>query len=243
MTKIPNHVAIIMDGNGRWAQARGNPRAYGHIRGVSRIKPVVLEANRLGIRAVTLYAFSTENWKRPNAELSVLWKLLIKFLRRELAELDRENVRLSVLGEKHRLPPEVLKELDPAIERLSKNTGLRLNFAVSYGGRLDILTAARAFAERVEQGTAKPSDLDENVFSRLLSTGELGEYGDVDLLIRTSGEFRISNFLLWQAAYAEFVFLDKNWPDFGPEDLREAIGRFSGRDRRYGGLAKPGSTH
>ncbi|RYZ66985.1 MAG: isoprenyl transferase [Proteobacteria bacterium] len=239
MKAVPNHVAIIMDGNGRWAQARGNPRAYGHIRGVSRIKPVVLEANRLGIKAVTLYAFSTENWKRPSAELSVLWKLLIKFLRRELEQLDRENVQLAVVGEKDRLPPEVLSELDPAIVRLSKNTGLRLNFAVSYGGRLDLLQAARAFAVQVQAGTKQPQDLDEAEFEKNLSTAHLGEYSDVDLLIRTSGEFRISNFLLWQAAYAEFVFLDKNWPDFEAADLLAAVQSYQSRDRRYGGLTKP----
>lgn len=239
--RIPRHIAIIMDGNGRWAQRRGHPRVFGHVRGSSRVKPVVREANRLGVKALTLYAFSTENWTRPDTELSVLWKLLKKFLRKEIDELDRENVRLNVIGEVDRLGPDVREVLDPAIRRLSKNTGLLLTFAVSYGSRRELVRASRLFAEDCAAGKMKPDQMSEEVMNRYLWTSVLGDCSDVDLVVRTSGEVRVSNYLLWQAAYAEYIFLDLSWPDFGPDQLRAAVEEYGRRDRRYGGIATTSS--
>jgi undecaprenyl diphosphate synthase len=227
-----------MDGNGRWAQRRRHPRVYGHIRGSSRVKSIVREADRLGVKALTHSAFSTENWSRPDAELSVLWKLLKKYLVREVGELDRENVRLHVIGEAERLAPDVKQVLDSAIERLKGNTGLQLTFAVSYGSRRELARAARLFAEDCQAGRRKPSEMSEELMDRYLWTSVLGELAQVDLVIRTSGEKRVSNFLLWQAAYAEFFFTDLCWPDFGPEALRQAVEDYGSRERRFGGIGK-----
>jgi undecaprenyl diphosphate synthase len=231
---VPQHVAIVMDGNGRWAERRGYPRPFGHIRGTRQIKGIVKEANRLGVKALSLYAFSTENWNRPDTELSILWRLLKKFLRRESDELDRENVQLRVLGEVERLAPDIREELDPVIARLSKNTGLCLNLCVSYGARAEILRAAQLFAADCIQQHRDPASLSEAEFSSYLWTGNLGALGNVDLVIRTSGEIRTSNFLLWQAAYAEYVFMDLCWPDFRAEHFRGALEEFARRDRRFG---------
>lgn len=225
-----------MDGNGRWAERRHHPRVFGHIRGSSRVKSIVEEASALGIQALTLYAFSTENWKRPEAELGVLWKLLRKFLLKERAELNRKNVRLRVIGEIERLGPDVREVLDPTIEMLSGNTGLQLTFAVSYGSRVELMRASRLFAEDCVAGRRSPLDMSESVMQEYLWTESLGQLSDVDLVIRTSGEKRVSNFLLWQAAYAEFYFTDLCWPDFGPDHLRSAVQDFSKRDRRFGAL-------
>jgi len=225
-----------MDGNGRWAQRRGYPRVFGHIRGASRIRKVVSEADELGIKALTLYAFSTENWGRPEEEKALLWKLLIKFLKKEEADLERNNVRLRIIGEIDRLNPEVRAVLDPAVKRLSKNTGLQLTFAVSYGSRKEILRAAETFARECTEGKRKPEDLNDRLLGELLWTGDMGELSDVDLVIRTSGEYRVSNFLLWQSAYAEYIFIEKCWPDFTPDDLRRAVETYSSRDRRFGGI-------
>ncbi len=236
MTKTPKHIAIIMDGNGRWAERRGYPRVFGHVRGASRIKPIVREADRLGVKALTLYAFSTENWSRPETELSVLWKLLVKFLKKEEADLMKNNVRLRVIGEIERLSPTVREVLDPAIARLSKNTGLQLNFAVSYGSRREILKASQNLIRECSEKGIDPSTLTEADFERHLWTSCLGELSNVDFMIRTSGEIRISNFLLWQAAYAEYLFLEKCWPDFSAQDLTDAVKEFASRDRRFGGI-------
>jgi undecaprenyl diphosphate synthase len=225
-----------MDGNGRWAQRRRHPRVYGHIRGSARVKPIVREADRLGIRALTLYAFSTENWSRPETELGVLWRLLKKYLIREIDELDRQNVRLHVIGEVERLAPDVREELARAMKRLERNTGLQLTFAVSYGSRRELARAARLFAADCAAGLRKPEDMSEELMSHYLWTDSLGDLGEVDLVIRTSGEKRVSNFLLWQAAYAEFYFTDLCWPDFGPGQLREAIEDYGARERRFGGV-------
>ena len=226
-----------MDGNGRWAERRGHPRVYGHVRGASRIKAIVREADRLGIQALTLYAFSTENWSRPGTELGVLWKLLKKYLARETEELHRKNVRLGVIGEFERLGPDVREPLSRSIERLSGNTGLRLTFAISYGARREWVQAARRFAEDCVAGRRAPAELDEKVLADYLWTAPLGALADVDLVIRTSGEKRISNFLLWQAAYAEFVFPEICWPDFTPQQLQTALQEFAARDRRFGALS------
>jgi undecaprenyl diphosphate synthase len=235
-----------MDGNGRWAQRRGHPRVFGHIRGASRLKPIVMEADRLGVEALTLYAFSTENWQRPSEELGVLWRLLRKFLIREQDELHRQNVRLRVIGEVERLSKDVREVLDPAIERLSKNTGLQLNIALSYGGRRELARAASQFASDCMLGVRDPVELmqDEQLLEKYLWTSELGDLAKVDLVIRTSGEKRISNFLLWQAAYAEYYFTDLCWPDFHEEQLLVAIQEFGQRERRFGGVepTRPGLT-
>lgn len=236
-TAVPRHIAIIMDGNGRWAQRRGHPRVYGHVRGSSRVKAIVREAGDLGVKALTLYAFSTENWTRPEAELKTLWKLLKKYLEREVDELDRENVRFRVIGEIERLEPSLRKTVEAAEARLSKNSGLELVFALSYGSRRELARAARLFAEDVASGRRQASEMNEELLEKYLWTADLGEYSDVDLVIRTSGEQRISNFLLWQAAYAELYFTDKCWPDFSIEDFRAALSSYVGRDRRFGGVS------
>lgn len=233
---VPRHVAIIMDGNGRWARRRGYPRVYGHVRGSSRVKAIVREADRLGIEALTLFAFSTENWTRPESELSVLWTILKKYLKREIEELDRNNVRLRIYGEIERLAPDVRHVVDGAVKRLSKNTGMQLGFAISYGARREIARAAQLFADDCVRGIRKPGDLTEDLLESYLWTAELGKLADVDLVIRTSGEMRVSNFLLWQAAYAEFVFYEICWPDFKPEHLRSAMGLYETRERRFGAV-------
>lgn len=233
---VPQHVAIIMDGNGRWAQRRGYPRFFGHVRGSSRIKPIVREANRLGIKALTLYAFSTENWKRPEDELQVLWRLLKKYLVREAAELHREGVRLHVIGEVDRLDSEARAILDRTIHMLSGNQGLQLTFAISYGSRRELARAARLFAQDCTAGRRKPEDMSEELMSQYLWTAPLGDLANVDLVVRTSGEKRVSNYLLWQAAYAEYAFPEVCWPDFSPVHLAQAVQDFGSRDRRFGGL-------
>jgi undecaprenyl diphosphate synthase len=234
----PKHVAIIMDGNGRWAQRRGYPRFFGHVRGASRIKSVVREADRLGIKALTLYAFSTENWKRPEDELQVLWRLLKKYLIREAAELHREGVRLHVIGEVERLDSEARAILDRTIHMLSGNQGLRLTFALSYGSRRELARAARLFAEDCAAGRRQPAEMTEETMGQYLWTAPLGELADVDLVIRTSGEKRVSNYLLWQAAYAEYAFPEICWPDFGPEHLALAVQEFGSRERRFGAVGE-----
>ncbi len=231
---IPNHIAIIMDGNGRWAQRRGRPRVFGHVRGSARVRAIVEEANRLGVKALTLYAFSTENWSRPESERSTLWKLLKKFLIRDAEELHRQNVKLRVIGEIERLETDVREALNPVLARLSMNTGLQLTFALSYGARTELVRAARLFAEDCVAGRCHPGMMSEGIMERYLWTSVLGDIAPVDLFIRTSGERRISNFLLWQSAYAEFFFADVCWPEFEPKDLRAAIQDFSLRERRFG---------
>ncbi|MBY0469721.1 di-trans,poly-cis-decaprenylcistransferase [bacterium] len=235
-TSTPRHVAIIMDGNGRWAQSRGHRRIYGHVRGASRVKAIVREADRLGVKALTLFAFSTENWLRPELELQVLWKLLKKYLVLEQEELLRENVRLRVIGEVDRLSADVRAVLDPAVEKLSGNTGLQLTFAISYGSRRELTVAASRFAKDCVEGKRSPGEMNEKLLSQYLWTSYLGDLAEVDLMIRTSGEHRVSNFLLWQSAYAEFVFTDLCWPDFRPYHLREAVEKYSHRERRYGAI-------
>jgi undecaprenyl diphosphate synthase len=235
-SRVPQHVAIIMDGNGRWAKRRGHNRVFGHIRGSSRVKAVVREADRLGVKVLTLYAFSTENWMRPDAELKVLWRLLKKYLLSEVDELDRNNVRMLVIGEKDRLSADVREVVDRSVQRLSQNTGLTLVFAISYGSRRELARAAKLFAQDCVKGRAKPEDMSEETMRQYLWTSVLGELDEVDLIIRTSGEKRVSNFLLWQAAYAEFVFSDLLWPDFTPAHLQAAVEEYTRRERRFGGV-------
>jgi undecaprenyl diphosphate synthase len=229
--KPPVHVAIIMDGNGRWAKARGLPRIAGHKRGAEAVRRSINGAVELGIEYLTLYGFSSENWKRPAAEVDDLMGLLRLYLVNEIDELHRNGVRLRVIGQLSRLNPEIVKLIDEAERRTAANRRLNLTVALSYGGRAEIAGAARQIAEEVKAGRLDPSQIDEDQFARHLLTRDMP---DPDLLIRTSGEKRISNFLLWQCAYAELVFLDRLWPDFTRDDLEFAIREFHGRDRRYG---------
>jgi undecaprenyl diphosphate synthase len=227
----PQHVAIIMDGNGRWAKARGLPRIAGHRRGAEAVRRTVTAASDLGIRYLTLFGFSSENWKRPRDEIHDLMGLLRHYLRGEIAELHRKNVRFRVIGDRARLPADIVTLIDNA-EALTRDNGrLDLSIALSYGGRAEIVLAARRIAEAVKAGTLDPGAIDEACFSRHLLTRDIP---DPDLLIRTSGEQRISNFLLWQSAYAELVFTGTLWPDFDKADLERAVHDYQGRERRYG---------
>ena len=230
----PVHVAIIMDGNGRWAKARGLPRTVGHQRGAEAVRRTVRGAAELGIGYLTLFGFSSENWKRPAAEIDDLMGLLRLYLRGEIAELDRNGVRLRVVGERERLGPEIVRLIEDAEERTRSNVRLNLTVALSYGGRAEIARAARLIAAAVKAGEIEVGDIDETCFARYLLTAGIP---DPDLLIRTRGEQRISNFLLWQSAYTELLFLDRLWPDFSKDDLEDAVREFSRRDRRYGASA------
>jgi undecaprenyl diphosphate synthase len=223
----PRHIAIIMDGNGRWAQARGLPRIAGHRQGAEALRRTVRAAGELGIPYLTLFGFSSENWKRPVAEIDDLMGLLRHYLRGEIAELHRNGVRLRVIGDRERLAPDIVNA-----ETLTRdNTGVNLTIALSYGGRAEIVAAVRSLAAKAVDGGLAPDAIDEDVISRHLFTAGIP---DPDLLIRTSGEQRISNFLLWQCAYSELVFTKTLWPDFGRADLEQAIADFGCRDRRYG---------
>lgn len=227
----PIHVAIIMDGNGRWATARGLPRVAGHRRGADAVRRTIVAAAELGVRYLTLFGFSSENWKRPTSEVDDLMGLLRHYLRGEIAELHKNGVRLRVIGDRARLAPDIVTLITNAEEVTSGNTGLTLVVALSYGGRAEIAAAARAIAREASAGTLDPDAVDESSFERRLLTAGIP---DPDLLIRTSGEMRLSNFLLWQSAYTELVFLDTLWPDFTKQDLERAIREFQRRERRYG---------
>lgn len=230
----PFHVAIIMDGNGRWAQGRGLPRTAGHQRGVEAVRAVVKAAPTLGVTHLTLYGFSTENWSRPEGEVSTLMGLLRLYLRNEVRKLHKDEVRLSFIGQRDRLPADIVSLMDDSEALTVGNTGLRLTIALSYGGRWDIARAARALAERVAAGTLAPNDIDEAAIGGMLTTDGLP---DPDLLIRTSGEQRVSNFLLWQCAYAEMVFTDTLWPDFDGQTLQDCLEQFNCRERRFGAIS------
>ena len=227
----PAHVAIIMDGNGRWAKARGLPRAAGHRAGVQAVRRTIECAIESGVAWLTLYAFSSENWRRPADEVLELTGLLRHYIRQELNELARQGVRIRVLGERSRFDAETRNDLDRAEVATRGNSRLNLNVALSYGARDEILAAARAAAEAAAAGRLDPAALDEAAFGRLLFTSGMP---DPDLVIRTSGERRLSNFLLWQSAYAELVFLDVLWPDFGAPEFQEALQEFARRERRFG---------
>ena len=229
----PQHVAIIMDGNGRWAKARGLPRVAGHRRGADAVRRVIRGAGELGIPVLTLFAFSTENWARPADEVSDLMGLLRHYLRHELEELGRNGARLRVIGDRRRLAADIVKDIADAEQRTRTNTRIDVNICINYGSRDEIVQATRSLARKVAAGEIAPEKIDENLFERELLTAGVP---DPDLLIRTSGEQRISNFLLWQCAYAELVFVDTLWPDFGKEHLEQAIAEFRRRERRYGGV-------
>ncbi|MBI1205881.1 MAG: isoprenyl transferase [Azospirillum sp.] len=228
---VPTHVAIIMDGNGRWAKARGLPRTAGHRKGVEAVRRTVKAARELGIGYLTLFSFSSENWARPDGEVSDLMQLLRFYLRSEIADLHKSGVRLRVIGDRSRLAPDIIKLIDNAEAVTGGNTNLTLVVALSYGARQELVLAARRLAEQVAAGQLEPREIDESALAACLHTADIP---DPDLLIRTSGEQRLSNFLLWQSAYAELVFLDTLWPDFSKRDLEDAIKEFHRRERRYG---------
>jgi len=227
----PRHVALIMDGNGRWAKARGLPRVAGHHAGAKAVRRCIEASIDAGIEWLTLFAFSSENWRRPEAEVKDLTTLLRQYLRSELKELGENGVRFRVIGERGRFSPELRAEFDRAERHTADNRRLNLTIALSYGGRADILSAARNVARAAKAGEIDPETLDEEGFGRFLSTAAMPE---PDLLIRTSGEQRLSNFLLWECAYAELVFLDVLWPDFSAQDMAGALQEFARRERRYG---------
>jgi undecaprenyl diphosphate synthase len=229
----PRHVAIIMDGNGRWALARGLPRREGHRRGVEAVRRAVRFAGERGIEILTLFSFSSENWSRPESEIQDLMNLLRFFIRRDLSELKENDVRVRVIGSRTNLPPDILRLIDKAEGETRRNSGLQLVVAFNYGGR-EIVRAARVLAERVAQGLLEPRAVTAQVFEGALDTAGIF---DPDLIVRTSGEQRISNFLLWQAAYAELVFLPVLWPDFDDAHFEAAIQEYACRERRYGGVA------
>ncbi|MEO3945069.1 isoprenyl transferase [Gorillibacterium sp. CAU 1737] len=230
---IPQHVAVIMDGNGRWAKQRGLPRVAGHHAGMKAVKRITIAADELGVKTLTMYAFSTENWTRPREEVDYLMRLPSEFLAIELQELIEKNVQVRMTGWREGLPAHTLAALDQAEADTRHNTGLILNFALNYGSRREILEAVKTVAREAEAGTLDLDKLDEETFTKKLLTADLP---DPDLLIRTSGEIRLSNFMLWQSAYTEFWFSNRYWPDFGKEDFEEAVREYQRRTRRYGGL-------
>lgn len=233
--KIPAHVAIIMDGNGRWAKARRLPRIMGHREGMKSVRAVVETARKVGIKVLTLYAFSKENWQRPKEEVSFLMRLLAEYLQKEVDELHEKDIQIRAIGELELLPQEVQGLLREAMEKTRKNQGLILNLALSYGGRAEIVQAARALARACLAGRLRPEEIDEKLFSSYLYTHDLP---DPDLLIRTSGELRLSNFLLYQCAYTELYFTPVLWPDFREKEFLEALKDYQRRERRFGKISE-----
>ncbi|OCP00926.1 MULTISPECIES: isoprenyl transferase [unclassified Ensifer] len=233
---VPEHVAIIMDGNGRWANARGLPRTMGHRKGVETVRDAVKTATELGIRYLTLFAFSSENWSRPAAEVSDLMGLLKTFIRRDLADLHRENVRIRVIGDRSNLRGDILPLLVEAEETTSGNTGITLVIAFNYGARDELTRAMRRLATEVAEGRLRPEDITPE---RIAATLDTSGIPDPDLIIRTSGEERLSNFLLWQGAYSELIFVPELWPDFTRETFLAALQKYACRERRFGGVSEP----
>ncbi|QSZ28245.1 isoprenyl transferase [Aceticella autotrophica] len=233
MNNIPKHIAIIMDGNGRWAKKRGLPRIYGHKAGIKTVKKVVKVCSDLSVKYLTLYAFSTENWKRPTDEVNGLMNLLIEYLSNEVDELNKKNVKVIFIGDLSKIPDKCNYEIFKAEEKTRNNTGLILNIAFNYSGRNDIINAVKKICDKVVSGQLKTSDINEDIINKNLYT-----YGqpDPDLILRSGGELRLSNFLIWQSAYSELWFSDVLWPDFNEDDLIEAIVEYQKRNRRFGGL-------
>jgi undecaprenyl diphosphate synthase len=229
--KVPHHIAIIMDGNGRWAKRQGENRIYGHYEGVNSVRDVVAAAGEVGVKYITLYAFSTENWNRPKEEVDALMELLVSTITAETPQLNKKNVRLQAIGNLNSLPPACLQELNESIELTSKNTGLTLVLALSYSSKWELISAVKQIATDAKNGLINIEDINEKNIEQYLCTKHIP---DPELMIRTSGEHRISNFLLWQLAYAEFYFTDKLWPDFRKDDLYEAILNYQNRERRFG---------
>jgi undecaprenyl diphosphate synthase len=232
-SRLPRHVAIIMDGNGRWAQERGLPRAEGHARGVQSVRSTIEESCRLGLKQLTLYCLSVENWKRPQSELDFLMSLLHQYLIAEREEIMEQNIRFTTIGRRAELPDFVLSEIDESVRVSRDNSGMTLCLAINYGGRTEIVDAVRKIAERVKRGELAPEQIDEAAVSDALYTAGMP---DPDLLIRTAGEMRVSNYLLWQISYAELWVTPKCWPDFDTDLYHQALRDYSGRVRRFGGL-------
>ena len=233
---FPEHVAIILDGNGRWAKERGRERTYGHQVGAANVKTIVRAAGHMGVKVLTLYAFSTENWKRSAEEVGGIFGLLVKYVASELAELNENNVKVSVLGDWRAVPGAAADSIENALKTTANNDGLRFNIALNYGSRQEITRAVRKISSLVSEGCMMPDEISEETISRFLYTGEVNEYiPDPDLIIRTSGEERISNFLLWQCAYSELAFTDSLWPDFTPDEFESIVEEYTGRSRRFGG--------
>ena len=231
--RIPRHIAVIMDGNGRWAQQQGLPRIEGHRRGVASVRRTTEECARLGIQQLTLYCLSSENWKRPPAELDFLMHLLQQYMIEERTTIMEQNIRVAVIGRREGIPPEALREIEKTIALSGRNTGLRLCLAINYGSRAELADAVRRIAEEVRTGRLQPAEVDEQTIDSHLYTAGMP---DPDLLIRTAGELRLSNFLLWQISYAEIWVTDLCWPEFDEAQLHAAIRSYAGRDRRFGGL-------
>ena len=233
---MPTHVAIIMDGNGRWAKQKGVPRVAGHRAGMEAMKKIVDHSDKLGIRYLTVYAFSTENWKRSVEEVSGIFGLLVTFVKRDLKELIDNNVRVEVLGDYSSIPEDARKSLQKTLDETKSNTGLQFNIALNYGARDEIRRSVADIAARAKAGEIEPEDVTEEMIAEGLWTGKNHAYStDPELIIRTSGEERLSNFMLWQGAYSEFVFSDVLWPDFTPEEYEKCIAEYQSRDRRFGG--------
>lgn len=233
MERIPDHIAIIMDGNGRWAKQRKLPRTMGHRAGMKNIKMMVEESSNLGVKYLTLYAFSTENWKRTKEEVGALMDLVVEFINKEFEELHRNNVKLNSIGDISKLPEKSKIAVEDAMYKTRNNTGLTLNIALNYGGRDEIVKGVKEIAKEVLEGKLQVDNIDDKIISDHLYTSGMP---DPDIVIRPSGELRLSNYLLWQSAYSEFWFSNINWPDFTKEDLRRAISDFQKRDRRFGGV-------
>lgn len=233
---IPAHIAIIMDGNGRWAKKRLMPRVYGHKEGMNTVKKIAVHASELGVKVLSLYAFSTENWKRPYEEVSFLMNLPIDFFDVFMPEIMENDIKITAVGSVDQLPEKTKSIIYKAIDKTKNNEGLILNFAFNYGSRLEIMNVVKEVAEKAAEGKLVPEEVTEEYISKHLSTGFLGTYKDPELLIRTSGELRISNFLLWQIAYSELYFTDVFWPDFSTSSLEQAIATYQNRNRRFGGL-------
>ena len=231
---LPNHIAIIMDGNGRWAKTQELPRISGHREGVRTVRKITEICGELGIQTLTLYTFSSENWKRPVTEIGALMNLLINSLRREINNLNNNNVRFTVIGDIKKFNPQIQNELLDAIHKTKNNSGLNLNLALNYGSRQEILHATKKLVEKAILGEIEINDIDEDLFSQMLNTKDLI---DPDLLIRTGGEFRVSNFLLWQIAYTEIHITDRYWPEFNKQDLMKAINDYQNRERRFGSVS------
>ena len=234
MNNIPSSVAIIMDGNGRWAEKRRLPRVMGHNAGMKAMREIVSTASQLGVKFLTVYAFSTENWNRSDEEINGIFKLLIKYVDSELDKIAKNNVKINILGDRERLAQKVNEKIEQAIKRTEKNDGLIFNIALNYGGRDEILRSVKSVCQEVKSGVLQIDDIDAEKFEKHLYTGEL-RVKDPDLIIRTSGEIRKSNFLLWQLAYSEMIFVDVLWPDFTPDIFKKTIMEYQRRSRRFGG--------
>ncbi len=231
--KIPNHVAIIMDGNGRWAKKRHMPRTYGHKVGADVLEQILEDADNIGIKYLTVYAFSTENWARPLEEVKVIMNLFRDYLNNSVDKCNKNNVRCKIIGERSRLAPDIVEAIENLEEKTKQNTGITFIIAINYGSRDEIVRSVKQIANCAKEGKINLEDITEENFANFLDTKDIP---DPDLLIRTSGEERLSNFLMWQLAYTEFYFTDVAWPDFNKEELLKAIEKYSGRDRRYGGV-------